>query len=341
MSIALDIGTQHLRSLRREGGRLVGRMNHAVYLSLPDKAPQRRILEKASIRYATCKGSLLVIGQSANDAAEMLDVPCIPLLINSRLPDGDPVARQVLMSLVDCLLPEASRNEEVCWVTIPGPADTDSPERRFFLQIIRLKGYIPRVVQPGLALVLAELGQNGFSGIGCDFGGGYTRTSFAYKAREYFNTSIARGSHWVDASLAEAEKCILWDSAGHQYLNTAEIVRWKRSHLISVFKPITEREQRMALLCEEVISQTLADLESHLASEPIVGTVREPLPLVCSGGLARLPGFVELLHDMVRDSRLSLEISEVRPCSEPDYTVARGCLILAELEGVPAISQVA
>lgn len=341
MSIALDIGTRHLRSLRREGGRLVGRKNHAVYLELPDKPGQRRILEKASIRFATCAGSLLVIGQAALETADMLDVPCIPLLRESRLPQSDPVARQVLTSLIDCLLPPARQAGEICWMSIPGAIDDDSEDRRFFVQVIRLKGYQPQIVAPGMAIVLAELGQQGFSGFGCDFGSGATRISLAHHGVELFSTRTARGGDWIDARLAESEGCILFDSEGHRYLNTTSISRWKRANLISVHTPITERERRLSLLCEEVIDEALQALREQLAGNRTVRTLHDPLPLVCAGGLASVPGFRELLFGMVRNAKLPLAISEVRRCSEMDYAVTRGCLILSELVESPAASQVA
>jgi hypothetical protein len=341
MSIALDIGTRHLRSLRREGGRLVGRKNHAVYLELPDKPAQRRILEKASIRYATCAGSLLVIGQAALETADMLEVPCIPLLRDSRLPQADPVARQVLTSLIDCLLPPARQTGEPCWMSVPGAIDADSQEQRFFTQVIRLKGYQPRVVPPGMAIVLAEMGQQAFTGFGCDFGSGSTRISLAHHGLELFSTCTLKGSDWIDARLAESEGCILFDTEGHRYLNTTSITRWKRANLISVHKPITEREQRLSLLCEELIDETLQAVRNQLADNRTVRTLRDPLPMVCAGSLSSVPGFRELLFGMLRNAKLPIAISEVRRCSEADYVVTRGCLILAELADSPAMPRVA
>lgn len=341
MSIALDIGTQNLRSLRREGGRLVGRKNQAVYLSLQDRPIQRRILDKASIRYATCAGSLLVIGQTAHETAEMLHEPCIPLMCEAHLPQADPVARQVLTSLVDCLLPLSTIPGEVCWTNIPGAIDSETNERRFFTQLIRLRGYEPRFVSAGLAVVLAELGQNGFSGIGCDFGAGNTRVSLARHGVELLTIRLEKGGDWIDAGVAESERCILWDSEGNRYLDSAAITRWKQGTLVSVLKPISEREQRLSLLCEELIRETLSAMRRQFAGQRCVASLREPLPLVVSGGLSRLPGFRELLLDMVRDTDLGVDISEVRRCADPDYTIARGCLILSELEAAPDITAVA
>jgi hypothetical protein len=332
MSIALDVGTHHVRSLRREGGRLVGRTNRPIYVSFPDRPAQRRILEKASIRFATCQGGLLLIGQSAVEAAEMLETPCIPLLIENHLPEADPVARQVLTTLIDCLLPRASTAGEFCWMTVPGSGGEDSPEARFFSQLVRLRGYLPRIVHPGMAVVLAELGHCGFSGIGCDFGSGYTRSAFIYQAVERSRACHEKGAAWIDAKLAEAEGCILWDREGNQYLNSEAIARWRNSSLISVLKPITEREQRLALLCEQLIAEALQEIQDQLSRDRVAATLRAPIPIVCSGGLTRLPGFVELVREMLREASLSSSISDVLAAPDPDYTVARGCLILAELD---------
>lgn len=342
MSIVLDIGTRHLRSLRCEGGRLVGRKNHAVYVVLPDQPNQRRMLEKASIRYATCSGSLLVIGQTALETADLLQVPCIPLLLNNQLPQADPVARQVLTSLIDCLLPPAFHDTDICWTVIPGAIDAeDSAERRFFTQLIRLKGYQPRFVSCGLAVALAELEATGFSGLVCDFGAGYTRATLAYHGIELITTCFAKGGNWIDDRVAESEGCILWDSEGHRYLNSVAITRWKQAKMISVFKPLSEREQRLSLLCEELISETLRTLKQQLSGHSLIATIRQPLPLVCSGGLSQMPGFCELLNDMIRDASLPIEISEVRRCTDPDYTACRGGLILAELEATAGLTRVA
>ena len=342
MSIVLDIGTRHLRSLRCEGGRLIGRKNHAVYVALPDQPNQRRMLEKASIGYATCSGGLLVIGQAALETADLLQVPCIPLLMNSQLPEADPVARQVLTSLIDCLLPPALEEGDRCWTVIPGAIDDDlSAERRFFTQLIRLRGYQPRFFSPGLAVALAELESTGFCGVVCDFGAGVTRTTLAIRGRESISTCIRKGSNWIDERVAESEECILWDSDGHRYLNSVAISRWKQANLVSVLKPVTEREQRLSLVCEELITETLRSLDRQLAGKSVVSTIPGPLPLICSGGLSRLSGFPELLHDMTRKANLPIEISEVRRCSDADFTVCRGGLILDELERMAGLARVA
>ena len=342
MSIVLDVGTRHLRSLRCEGGRLVGRKNHAVYVALPDQPNQIRMLEKASIRYATCAGGVLVIGQAALETADLLQVPCIPLLADSRLPQADPVARQVLTTLVDCLLPPALEEGDLCWTVIPGAIhDDDSAERRFFTQLIRLRGYQPRFFSPGLAVALAELEASGFNGVVCDFGAGVTRTTFADHGRELISTCLPKGSNWIDERVAESEECILWDSDGHRYLNSVAVTRWKQANIVSVLKPVTEREQRLTLVCEELIAETLQTFNRKLAEHGVHSSIRRPLPLVCSGGLSRLSGFPELVHEMTRKANLPIEISEVRRCSDADYTVCRGGLILDELERMAGMARVA
>lgn len=156
----------------REEGRLFGRTNLAEYIALPDTPGHRRLLERAASSFGRCEDSLLVIGEASVELAETLQLPTIPLMPKGRLPVDDPLARQVLASLVDAVMPAARSKGQPCWMTIPGAIfeESESPERIFFSQLVRLKGFEPLVVSSGRSVILAELGANGFTGLGFDFG---------------------------------------------------------------------------------------------------------------------------------------------------------------------------
>ncbi|MCA9026094.1 MAG: hypothetical protein KDA86_12875 [Planctomycetaceae bacterium] len=334
MTIALDLGTRHIRSLRREEGRLFGRTNLAEYIALPDTPGHRRLLERAASSFGRCEDSLLVIGEASVELAETLQLPTIPLMPKGRLPVDDPLARQVLASLVDAVMPAARSKGQPCWMTIPGAIfeESESPERIFFSQLVRLKGFEPLVVSSGRSVILAELGANGFTGLGFDFGAGATRASLAYHGEEIACSVLNKGGHWIDMRLADSEDSVLYDSQGNRYLDFSAITRWKESKLVSVLNPLSEREQRLSLLYEELIGEMLAQLRADVVKQTSIAQLPQPLPLVCSGGVSRVSGFAGLVEEMLRDTMFPLEISHVRCATEADYTVARGSLILAELE---------
>ncbi|MBX3438290.1 MAG: cell division FtsA domain-containing protein [Planctomycetaceae bacterium] len=334
MTIALDLGSRHFRSLRRQGGRLIGRRNLAEYVALPDTPGHRKLLERTSYPFACCEGSLLIVGQAALELAETLQLPSVPLLLSNQLPVDDPLVRQVVASLIDCLIPRAENAGEPCWMTVPGALhDPETVEdRKFFCQLVRLKGYEPRVVSSGRCVILAELGAEGFTGVGLDIGAGATRASVAHHGREIARTHVPRGGRWIDKRLAESEDRLLWDAQGNRFLDLTGITRWKESKLVSVLNPISEREQRLALLYEELLGDMLAQFRVELAQQASLKMLPQPLSLVCTGGVTLVPGFSGLMEEVLQDTLFPIPISDVRCAHATDYTVARGTLILAELE---------
>ncbi|MGD9855293.1 MAG: hypothetical protein AB7U20_10120, partial [Planctomycetaceae bacterium] len=329
-----DIGTRHFRSLRRQEGRLIGRRNLAEYVALPDTPGHRRLLERTTYSFARCEDSLLVVGQAALELAETLQLPSVPLLASGRMPEDDPLARQVIASLIDCLIPRTDVADEPCWMTVPGALHDPETlsDRKFLCQLVRLKGYEPRVIPSGRSVILAELGAEGFTGMGLDIGAGATRASVAHRGRELARTHLAKGGRWIDKRLAESEESLLWDAQGNRYLDLSGITRWKESKLVSVVNPISEREQRLALLYEELIGDTLAQFRVEIVQQTSLKTLPQPMPLVCTGGVTQVAGFAGLMKEVLHDTMFPIEIADVRCAHETDYTVARGTLILAELE---------
>ncbi len=337
MSISLDIGTRAIRSLRRQGSRLVGRQNIAAYVVLPDRPQQRRLLESLSYRYAICEGSLLVIGRAAGELAETLQIPEVPLLRDGVLPLDDSLARQVVASLIDSLLPPSSSPAEICCIAPPCRLE-DKGQCDFFAQLVRLNGYTPSFLDAGTAVVLSELGADKFTGLGISFGAGSTRATLSHRGVPHLLFTIPHGGNWIDARLAESEDSILWDSEGNRYLNQQAISSWKESNVVSVTHPISSREQRVALLYEELIQELLEALREHLSADEYARTLIQPVPMVCTGGVTRIRGFHELLERSLTQFSLPLKVSDIRYANDSGYTVARGCLIRAEVDaGEPRI----
>jgi hypothetical protein len=341
MTIALDIGTRGIRSLRRQGNRLVGRRNLTSYIALPDTPGHRRLLEKTATSFARCDDSLLVIGKAAVELAETLQLPQVPLLSSGRLPPGDPLARQVFSSLIDWLVPSAPRRGHICWMALPGGlTDPDtSTDRDFFRQLVRLKGYETRFVSAALAVVLAQLGHDGFSGIGIDFGSGFTRASLAHRGVELATVCLPRGGHWIDTRMAQSEDACVWDAHGHQYLDTSTLARWKESSDVSLTSPVSDREQRLSLLYDELIGDVLSLFSQQISYVAHAARLPQPMPLVCAGGVARLRGFPSAVKEILQATMFPVTIAEIRSAADVDYTVARGCLILGELAALGSSSE--
>lgn len=195
MSVGLDLGTTEFRSIRDSGGDLMARRCRASYLVVKDTPGHRRLLEHAQARHGTCGDDLIVFGDDAIECGEMLDLPAIPLLRDGRLPSGDPVARQILALMVEAVLPAAGHNGSVCCLTVPGgyglEGDHQSLDVRYLQQLATLRGYTPKLISSGQAIVLAELSSASFSGLGISLGAVNCEVSVIHCGRELACCTIA------------------------------------------------------------------------------------------------------------------------------------------------------
>ncbi|OYW13601.1 MAG: hypothetical protein B7Z55_16545, partial [Planctomycetales bacterium 12-60-4] len=203
MSIGLDLGSTQFRSLRLHGDRLIGRSCLAQVLSVPDTPAHRRLLDNDGVNYADSHGTLNVMGDAAGEWSRLMSLPARRLLIDGQLPHEDPIARQILSMMVDAVLPLARTPGETCCLTIPGellPVQS-SPERDFFLRLVRLRGYTPIVAGQGHSIVLAELEDASLSGLGISLGASISEFSLCRSGREIARCAIPWGSDEIHQRL--------------------------------------------------------------------------------------------------------------------------------------------
>ncbi|MBM4075733.1 MAG: hypothetical protein FJ267_08840, partial [Planctomycetes bacterium] len=117
MTIGLDLGSTQFRSLRLFDSELIGRQCRAIYASMPDSASHRRLLDQSNARYACCGGDLVLFGDQAIEWGEILNLHIVSLLPGGRVPQSDPVARQILALMLDAVLPQATELGEICCMT--------------------------------------------------------------------------------------------------------------------------------------------------------------------------------------------------------------------------------
>ncbi len=339
MSTGMDIGSSLVHSLRWDADRLMGRKCPAVYISIPADDAHRRWLERAQVSYASCEGSLVVIGRPALELAPILHLPCLPVLPQGRLPNDDPVGRQLAAAIIDALLPATAAGERCC-LTLPGVADeTDAAASRewaFFSRVIRLRGHQSVLISASLATVLAELGHVGFTGIGFTLGGSACSATIAHLGRPLAQAALPRGGDWINEQFARRRQKVVWDTRGMQYVDIAAVQRWIAASRPSLSAPGDEDEVLLSDLYRQLLRETIDLLAARCAQTPHVRTLRHPLGAACAGQELRLSGFPQLLLEVLRGSALPLEFGDVRVADDAIYAVARGCLIHAELQELPA-----
>lgn len=326
MTIALDIGVHRLRSLRCDGGKLVGRGCRTLHAVLPDSPARRQLLDQSAVPYAACEGNLVLLGDAAAEFAALFQTQPLPLLPGGKLPSDDPPARQILASLVELLIPRAQHAGEICCLLLPGKAG--DRERDFFTRLVHLQGYTPRRLDAGLAVVLAELAPKAFTGIGISLGASSCEATLAHRGREVARCTVPHGGNQIDEQLARADR----SAASRQSLDPHEVGRWKKTCAESIVEPATERGADLRDLYRQLVAELVATMVTTFAPLLAAQAVAPPLHVAVCGGTARAVGFSTLLQQALRAVEWPIPLGQVRIAADSDYTLARGGLIHAELE---------
>ncbi|MBT6156802.1 MAG: hypothetical protein HOL01_18840 [Planctomycetaceae bacterium] len=336
MSIALDIGSSHMRSLRRQRFRLIGRSCRSLFTELADRESHREILNRLGVPHLEINGQLIVPGDSADGIAEFFRVPTTQAILNDRAVKSSDVGREVIVELVNALLPTPGHANEICCFTAGGiPGDTDGSRNevnQLVAQTIRRCGYQPLGIGGATAVALAELGDQALTGVGITIGAAHCETTLMCHGVELARSSVARGGNWIDEQLAERQALHFWDQSGNRHLDFRSARDWKESNVGSILSPTSVEESQLAALYRELVDDVLAAVRDAFTNAPHAFDALQPVGVVCAGGTASRPGFREIMLDELRKNPFPFGISPVQIIGAWEYSVARGCLIRATLE---------
>jgi hypothetical protein len=336
MSVGLDVGSSQIRSLRRRGDQLIGRSSRALFAVLPDAPEYRALLEAGQIPFAVCDGALALVGDNATAYSSLFHVRPQSLLPQGHLPANDPVARQCSAAVVDALLGEPDQPGEFCCVSLPGGEVSrslaTSNELEFFSRLIRLRGFTPQVLSAGMAAVLAHLVHNSFTGIGLSFGAATSELVLAHRGIEQAVCSSPHGGDWMDELIAEHCSYLICDTNGATYLDVEHAAVERHGFAGSLAAPHDEPSEFMTAIHRDLAYALIRSAAVELAQEPRTLDVPQPLPVIVVGGVARIRGFRELLHQTFEAAEFPLAIRDIQLVTENRFAVARGCLINAQLE---------
>ncbi|MDA0285221.1 MAG: hypothetical protein O3B13_24250 [Planctomycetota bacterium] len=357
MTAALDLGSSAIRSLRREGDVLLSRTSRCVYAVLPDSPAHQRLLEQCGLQFTTCEEGIVLLGDGAHEHAELFKSPCQPLMAGGRLPKGNPLVRQLISALVEVILPIAGSRNEICSLTLPGGAALDSSrdaraDLEFYIRLVRLQGYEPKLVPASQALILAELVQSAFTGIGIVFGASGCEAILAHRGNPICHAASDHGGEWIDSQLAKTFGAPSIGAASDSDAESGSAIdrAFARESQLAIRR---QREQltgrsndsrdRFASQVESLLQDTIYELCDAFSAELIrsrrAKELPSPLPIVCGGGLIQTSGFGTILDSVLQEVNLPIQTLTPRLVTGSSRSIARGLLISAELEATSRPAQ--
>ncbi|MCA9054979.1 MAG: hypothetical protein KDA75_14155 [Planctomycetaceae bacterium] len=332
MSMALDLGSSRFRTLRREGRRLVGRQTRTAYLAVADSPAHVRLLNQAHVTSVRADDAHLVLGTDAEHLAVALGQPLLPLLPEGRLPEADPLARQLTAELLHGLIgARGDQSPRTASLILPGDATPGSPLHDFVVHLLNLQGLAPKIITSNEAICLAELGSEQFTGIVLRMGASDAGLALVEHGNAQTIVDVPCGGDWIDRRLAEELEQTLYDHRGECFLDLIGVRSWKHIPERSLSAPSTDADEVLVQAYREILAALLGRFRSAVVRDGTNGARRRPLSLVCQGGPTIVPGFAELLMHLWRQADIDLPVAGLRVCRDPLWTAARGCLIHAEV----------
>jgi hypothetical protein len=336
MTVALDLGAWSIRSLRRQGDALVARRQGSAWLSLPDTRAERARLDDAAIPYAACQGSLVLMGDAARGWSHTRRTPVTDLLPGGMIPPRDPVPRQIVQSLVEAVVPPATYDRETCAFIQPAQAIHAGDERAegvdFFRRLLRVRGYETLAVSAGMALAHAELVREEFTGLALVWGAAGCEVCVARHGVPLVDSTVPRGGRWLDDRIAQACEMVHHDPTGWVGYDLDQAARLRESATGALVAPSIRAEEWIQQFTRELVQQTVAEIARVLERTTGLLEIRQPLAVICGGGLCETPGFLPLLADRFLQTTWPIRLRTPRKAKHTPFAIARGALIVAELE---------
>ncbi|QDT15681.1 disk-shape morphogenesis protein volactin [Alienimonas californiensis] len=335
----LDLGVHRFRSLRRSGGRTIGRSCRAAYGVLPDSPARRRLLEQVGLNFATTRAAegeeseLLLFGDAADEYAKLFGTPPLALLPDGKVPTDDPPARQIVAALIDSLLPDPVSDEEPVKVIFPG----GEADREFLSRVIRLRGYEPQAVDPAEAFAAATMPATGFRGLALICGADRWELAAVLGGKVVARCVAEGGTTALDRRRAEDRVEVVYERDGEKYLDVDACRRTRETFAGTLLAPQGEEERAIAELHAAALGELFAEAARRFSGEPSLRHIHKSLPVFCGGGGGRIAGFAELVERELADAQFPLPLGPVTAVKADDYLTARGALILAELDNAAPV----
>lgn len=279
------------------------------------------LIERDNIAYA--------LGEAAvNMAYTMSQIELKRPMIHGCVNPKERDAFQIMSVMIHSLVNGIKKDGETLYYCIPSNAinqDTDADYHQKILEAI-FKAYKDETglkvdahpINEALALVYAELGKKGFTGIGVSCGAGMVNVCFSMYGNPVFSFSIVNSGDWIDKQAARATG------------ENIAFINVEKTKIDLTKPPKNLVERAINTQYRLMIEHTVSGIKKGFAD--ITKTVRTDMAVdvVIAGGTSSPNGFAEMFKESLEQTELPIKIGDVIRPEDPLYSVARGCLIAAE-----------
>ncbi len=321
-AVGVDVGTSKIVLAERKNGQAVFSSQTNAFMSMEYSKFSEDILKQNKIDYFKAGKSLVIFGDGAESFANMLNKDTRRPMSQGLLNPNEENAISIIQAIFDNLVPPAESPDAQLCFSVPGQSAGTGTDIIYHEAVLKRqlanKGYQVKSINEGLAVVLSELSEENFSGMGISVGGGMCNVCLAYLSVPIFAFSINKGGDFIDEAVSSVTREV-----------STRVRKVKETDLDLTRKPRNAIEDALHIYYDEVIATLVHTLREKISQISRIPNVERPIPIVLGGGSVLPPGFKERFEKAFYEEPFPLKISEVRLAKDPLNATANGALIAA------------
>lgn len=325
-AIGIDVGTSKIVRAERADGQAVCVSQTNAFISIEYSRFSEDILKQNKIDYIKGDKSLVVFGDGAESFANMLNKNTRRPMSRGLLNPDEENAIPIIQAIFDNLLPPAESPDDQLCFSVPGKsADTGTDiiyHEAILQRQLSSKGYQVKSINEGLAVVLSELSEENFSGLGISIGGGMCNVCLAYLSVPLLSFSLNKGGDFIDEAVSSVTREV-----------STRVRKVKETDLDLARSPRSAIEDALHIYHDEMIATLISTLREKIGGISRIPNLERPVPIILAGGSVLPPGFRERFEKAFYAEPFPLKVSEVRLADDPLNTTANGALIAAGYVG--------
>ena len=319
----IDIGTCFIKFAEKKGDSIIFRSQRDAFFEVEHTDFTRNMLDNSRVKYIIKEDKLYVVGDEALEFANIFHKDTRRPLQKGIISPSEKEALPMVELLIKSILGKPRYEGEIVYYSVPGaPVDADFNviyHEKILHPFIGKLGYTPKVINEAHAIVLAELAEEEFSGIGLSFGGGMVNMCLSYLSVPIVAFSVTKAGDWIDQQVAMAVD-----------ETASRICAIKESSLnLSKETGLSRIESALSIYYSHLIEYVIEHIKREFERSKNMPRIDKPISIILSGGTSLPTGFSDRFRAILERAKFPLAIKSVRMASQPLRTVAKGALVAA------------
>lgn len=322
----VDIGTMFVKCAHKEGDEIVFKSQRNAFFDVEHNDFTKKILDNSKVKYMIKEDKLYVVGDEALQFANMFNKDTRRPLSKGVISPTEKEALPMIELLIKSVVGEPAHKGEIVYFSVPGePLDANFNVLYHIKMVegfLKTLGYTPKPINEAHAIILSELAEEDFTGVGLSFGGGMVNVCLSFMSVPIFKFSVAKSGDWIDQQVA----MVVDETA-------SRVSSIKESFLdLSKEGDLSKIESALSIYYNHLIEYVIENIKQEFNRSRRMPRIVKPITIVLAGGTSLPKGFSQRFKQILDQLKLPVPVGSVRMASQPLRSVAKGALVAASTD---------